>query len=241
MQPFEIEPAHIAQTLKTLRRMFSFTQEALCAASNISVRTIQSIESGKKGADFQTLRSFARAFNVDVGVFRKPNPHEEAKWKEDIERAIRKTAVVPTRPVSTVAEFLNAYGQPNGLNFDMSDIQDPAALRSAAELNDFLQDVLDYWNEASQTERLDMAESIVAIVSDLNAKGCLCHIGSYRQQAVISGKASTIVTVSLVSVRRRLEDDDLRYAIVELGGGWQTVEADRPAMYQGVTNTPAST
>lgn len=129
MQPFEIEPAHIAQTLKTLRRMFSFTQEALCAASNISVRTIQSIESGKKGADFQTLRSFARAFNVDVGVFRKPNPQEEAKWKEDIERAIRKTAVVPTRPVSTVAEFLNAYGQPNGLNFDMSDIKDPAALR----------------------------------------------------------------------------------------------------------------
>lgn len=53
----------------------------------------------------------ARALGWDVQVFAKPTAEQEARQQAEMERALRKTLVVPTHPVRTAKDFLDSYGE----------------------------------------------------------------------------------------------------------------------------------
>src|SRR6267142_771827 len=101
MDTMERDPVYIAQRVKFLRRLRKLTQENVADMAGLTTRTIEKIESGRHKPDEQTLRSLARAFQIDVTYFEKPTPEQEARQRAEIERAVRKTVVFPTDPVRT--------------------------------------------------------------------------------------------------------------------------------------------
>jgi transcriptional regulator with XRE-family HTH domain len=89
METVERDPAYIAGQVRFLRKLFRLTQENLADAAGLSTRTIEKVESGRHRPDEQTLRSLARALNMDVKVFEKPTPEQEARTRAEMDRAVR--------------------------------------------------------------------------------------------------------------------------------------------------------
>lgn len=54
------------ETLKKLRKSRGLTTEQLAKIIHVSKRTIENYESGKTNPDFDTLKHFARFFNVTI-------------------------------------------------------------------------------------------------------------------------------------------------------------------------------
>lgn len=79
METMERDPAYIAEQVKFIRKMHKLTQENLAEAAGLTTRTIEKIESGRHRPDEQTLRSIARAMQIDVHYFEKPTPEQEAR------------------------------------------------------------------------------------------------------------------------------------------------------------------
>ena len=79
METMERDPKYIADTLRSLRKMYGLTQENLAGAATLSTRTIEKAESGRHSPDEQTLRSIARALDLDVTIFEKPTPEQKAE------------------------------------------------------------------------------------------------------------------------------------------------------------------
>ncbi len=109
------DPAFIAQQVKFLRRIHNLTQENLAEAANLSTRTIEKVESGRHVPDEQTLRGIARALGFDAKIFNKPSPEQEAQWQVELDRAGRKTALVPTYPIREARNFLQVFAQRHAL------------------------------------------------------------------------------------------------------------------------------
>lgn len=105
MEVMERNAEYIAAQCKYLRKMLGLTQENLADAAGLTVRTIQKVESGRHVPDVQTLRSIARGIGFDVTVFAKPTPEQEKRQQEEIERALKKTALVPTSPIKKANDF----------------------------------------------------------------------------------------------------------------------------------------
>jgi len=69
MDSMERDPLYIAEQVKFIRKMHRLTQENLADTAGVSTRTIEKIESGRHRPDEQTLRSLARAVQLDVSFF----------------------------------------------------------------------------------------------------------------------------------------------------------------------------
>jgi transcriptional regulator with XRE-family HTH domain len=91
------DPAYVAAQVK-LRKIFELKQQNLADLSGLTTRTVEKVESGRHRANDQTLRSIARA-RVRRRRRRKPTPEEEARTKTQMEKALRKKDLVPTKPI----------------------------------------------------------------------------------------------------------------------------------------------
>jgi transcriptional regulator with XRE-family HTH domain len=228
MDAMERDPHYIAETLRRLRKTFRLTQENLAAAANLSTRTIEKAESGRHCPDEQTLRSIARALGLDERVFDKPSPDQTARERAELERAIRKIAVVPTQPVRTAADFLSAFGPWHGFRVDTSAIKNDEALETAAAMADWLGDLDDIWTECSMSERLQYARSFAELCQQIDALGYVCYMGHHRQRLREKGKSDLIFEVGLMSIQAKEGAEDERYALVRLDGAWENLEGGTP-------------
>jgi transcriptional regulator with XRE-family HTH domain len=221
------DPAYIAQQVKFLRKMFGLTQENLAEAAGLTTRTIEKIESGKHRPEEQTLRSLARAFKMDATYFDKPTPEQEARQKEEIKRAIRKTVLVPTDPIHSASDFLTAFGQRHAFRFDTSAAQSDEALEVAATLVDWIKDLDGIWDDCGMSEQLQYARGFVEQCAQLEALGFVCHIGQHRQVLRQKDHADLVFNVGLLSIQPKEGAEGRRYALVQLDGGWETTKEDR--------------
>jgi transcriptional regulator with XRE-family HTH domain len=233
------DPEHLAGMLRSLRQLFQMTQEALAASAEVSTRTIEKLESGRHGANEQTLRSIARALNLDVKVFDKPSPEEEQRQKAEIERALRKTAFVTTHPVRSAQDFMAQYGEFLGWHLDTSIIEDDQAEEIAAEMGDWLQDLEMIWCECPPSQRLQYAREFASVCRRLEARGYVCHMGHYRaydRGMNYSGR------FGLLAIRPMEAADGERYAMIPLGGTWEVPKEDRAdgGAYDGTTASPSN-
>lgn len=208
--------------------MHGFTQENLADAASITTRTVEKIESGRHAPEEQTLRSIARAFSLDVKIFAKPFPADEAQVRAEMERALRKTVLVPTRPIRTASDFLGAFGERHALRFDCSAVKDDEALEAAASLGDCLRDLTEVWSDMYMSQRLESAREVVALCSNIASRGYLCHMGHHRQQLRQKDRSPLVIEVALVTILPKHENDGTRYGLVSLEDGWETVPTDRP-------------
>ena len=227
MDTMERDPAFIAQQVKFLRKMFRLTQENLADAAGLTTRTIEKIESGKHRPEEQTLRSLARALEIDIAYFEKPTPEQEARQRAEIERAIRKTVLVPTDPIRTTSDFLAAFDQRHAFRFDTSTAQDDEPLEIAASLVDWVKDLNDIWDDCSMSQRLEYARSFVDQCAQLEQFGLLCHMGHHRQVLREKGQSDLTFVVGLLSIQLNEGAEGRRYALIHLQGKWETVDEDR--------------
>jgi transcriptional regulator with XRE-family HTH domain len=233
METMERDPVYIAQQVKFLRKMFRLTQENLANAAGLTTRTIEKIESGRHRPEEQTLLSLARGLGLDVAYFQKPTPEQEARQRAEIERAVRKTVLVPTDPIRTASEFLAAFDQRHAFRFDTSAAESDEALEIAASLVDWIKDLNDVWGDCSMSQRLEYARSFVEKCAQLERLGLLCHMGQHRQVLRERGRPDMVFIVGLMSIQARAEVDGRRYGLVQLEGGWEAVESDRMPLPEG--------
>jgi transcriptional regulator with XRE-family HTH domain len=230
MDTMERDPAFIAQQVKFLRKMFRLTQENLADAAGLTTRTIEKIESGKHRPEEQTLRSLARALEIDIAYFEKPTPEQEARQRAEIERAIRKTVLVPTDPIRTTSDFLAAFDQRHAFRFDTSTAQDDEPLEIAASLVDWVKDLNDIWDDCCMSQRLEYARSFVDQCAQLEQFGLLCHMGHHRQVLREKGQSDLTFVVGLLSIQLNEGAEGRRYALIHLQGKWETVDEDRVSL-----------
>ena len=228
MDTMERDPVYIAEMLRFLRQLHSLTQENVADAAGLTTRTIEHAESGRRRPNEQTLRAIARALSIDVSIFEKPTPQEEARWQAEMERMERKTVMVPTTPIHTANDFKNAYGEWHGWRVDTATVECEEALSIAAQLADYLQDLDGIWGLCSMTERLEYSRHFAELCGQLGELGYVCHIGQHRQRLRESGKPDLVFLAGLMSIRPKAGSEKLKYAILDLDGAWETLPQDRP-------------
>src|SRR5262249_34413917 len=155
------------------------TQENVAEMANVATRTIEKIESGRHRPDEQTLRSLARAFQIDISYFEKPTPEQEARQRSEIERAMRTMVVVATVPVRTASQFLGAFPGQHGFRFHTPAEQSDASLELTAEMIDWVKDVIDGWEDCTSVRQLEMARYFAEMCGRLESIGYLCHMGQH--------------------------------------------------------------
>ena len=171
METMERDRQYIADTLRQLRKVFGLTQENVADTANLSTRTIEKVESGRHRPEEQTLRSIARALGCDVQMFEKPTPEQEAHQRAELERAIRKIVLVPTRSVRTAKDFLGCYGEWHAWRIDTSAVESDEVLEIAATMGDWL-DVYDsIWGECSMSDQLGYARKFADFCQQIEGHG----------------------------------------------------------------------
>lgn len=230
MDAMERDQQQIAETTRTLRRVFGLTQEALAAAANLSTRTIEKVESGRHHPQEQTLRSIARALGFDVAVFDHSPRTDPMHTRREVERAARKTAVLRTQPIRTASELLNEFGSWEAYLIDTSCISDEYALDVAAQMGDWIIDLIDCWDELRMSDRLESARDFIKLCRQIEERGYLCHMGHYRQQMRTTGKPTFLCVAGVMAIRPKADANGERYAVVKLQGDWETLEEDRPTL-----------
>ena len=227
METMERDPQFIAEQVKFIRKTQRLTQENLADAAGVSTRTIEKVESGRHRPDEQTLRSIARAVQIEVSFFEKPTPEKEQRQKVEMERALRKIVVVPTNPVRSASDFLGAFDQREAFRIDTSAVTDDAALDTAAAMSDWITDLDDIWVECSMSQRLEYAREFVKLCQQIEDMGYVCYMGSHRQQLRQRDRSRMIWTVGLMTILPKDGQEGRRYAMVQLDGAWENMEEDR--------------
>jgi transcriptional regulator with XRE-family HTH domain len=106
--------------IKKLRLERHWSQEQLAEMSGLSTRTIQRIESGQN-ADFETLKSLASVFEINLSSLNKEEEKEqlriEEKRNEDIKGLYKFLALAI---FSLIFTFFISYNESNWVIFGMT-------------------------------------------------------------------------------------------------------------------------
>ena len=229
METLECDPIYIAEQVKFIRKMRGLTQENLANAAGLTTRTIEKIESGRHRPEEQTLRSLARAVHINVSFFKKLSPEHEVRQKAEMERALRKMVLVPTRPVRTASDFLSTFDERHAYRIDTSDVTQDEALEAAAAMGDLISDLNDVWNGTYMSQRLDYARSFIALCQQIEKHGYICYMGHHRQQRREKDRPILIFTVGVMAILPKEGAEGIRYALIELDGSWESLESERAA------------
>jgi len=106
--------------IKKLRLERHWSQEQLAEMSGLSTRTIQRIESGQN-ADFETLKSLASVFEINLSSLNKEEESEqlriEEKRNEDVKGLYKFIALAI---FSLILTFFISYNESNWVTFGMT-------------------------------------------------------------------------------------------------------------------------
>jgi transcriptional regulator with XRE-family HTH domain len=230
MYTMERDPHYIADRVKFIRKMHRLTQQNLADAAGVTTRTIEKVESGRHRPDEQTLRSIARAAQLDVRYFKKPTPEQQERQMADLLRAQRKTVFAPINPIRTASDFVSALEHRGALRIDTSAVIEEEALDVAAAMADWIRDCGDIWEECYLSQRVEYAREFVKLCQQIEEMGYICYMGSHRQQLRQKGRSRMIVTVGVMTILPREGAGGTRYAMIELEGAWETMDEDRVAL-----------
>jgi transcriptional regulator with XRE-family HTH domain len=223
----ERDPAYIAEQVKFIRKWHRLTQENLANAAGLTSRTIEKVESGRHRPDEQTLRSIARAMQIDVKFFEKPTAEQQARQTAEMERAFRKTVIAPTYAIHSASDFLSAFAQRHAFRIDTSNVTADEALATAASMTDYITDLNDIWDDCPRSQQLEFARSFVDMCQEIEAFGFVCHLGHHKQQLRRKDQHPMVFTVGVMTLLPEDEAEEGHYALIQLEEGWESLEADR--------------
>lgn len=230
MDTMERDPLYIAEQVRFIRKAHRLTQGNLADAAGLSTRTIEKIESGRHRPDEQTLRSIARAVQLELSYFEKPTPEQAERQRADLLRAQRKMVLAPINRIQSASDFLGAFDQREGFRIDTSAATDDAALDVAAAMADWIRDCGDIWEDCSMSQRVEYAREFVKLCQQIEAMGYACYMGSHRQQLRQKDRSRMIFNVGLMTILPKEGALGTRYAMVQLEGAWESMEEERATL-----------
>lgn len=222
VETMERDPAFIAEQVRLLLKVHGLTQENLADMAGLTTRTIEKVASGRHRPDEQTLRSIARAVQVDVHFFEKPSPEEVERQRAAMERALHKAVLVPLTRITTANQFLGAFDQREAYRIDVSSVDNPEALSIAGAVGDWLRDMTDVWDECYLSQRVEWAGEIVDLIRQLEPLGFGCFMGSHRQ--VLRQPGHPLVFNVGVVTFLPVEGSPTRFGMIELEGDWERLD-----------------
>lgn len=228
METMERNAEYIASQCKYIRKMLALTQENLADAAGLTGRTIQKVESGRHVPEVQTLRSLARALGFDIMIFSKPTPEEEKCQHEEMERALRKTVLVPTSPIKRPNDFYSRNREWHGLLINSSAVKADDALELATTISDWMVETNELWDISTASQRLAYSTEIAELCRELEGLGYLTHFGHLRQKHAKDNEM--ILDVGMMTFLPKSGNDGDRYGIVTLEDPWEAPEQDRPKL-----------
>ncbi len=232
MNNMKRDPLFIADQLKFIRKMYSFTQENLADASGMTTRTIQKVESGRHIPDEQTLRSICRVFQIELSYFDIPSPDQVELQIAKMKETLKKTVVVPISPINSAQDFLNAFEMRQAFRIDTSMIDHDKALSVACGMGDLISDYIDIWDEVYMSQRLGYAKEIVSQCKQVSELGFTCFIGTHMQQMRAKERPALVINVVLMTFLPNSQSGKTRYGLVQLDGNWECMGEDIIKEYQ---------
>lgn len=182
--------AHSVPHIKDLRTARAWSQEQLAQVASINVRTIQRIENGEP-ASFETLKSIAAAFDMDVAKLIEPKKSEQKK------------------PEATPGDFLlrvengtqlfSFFGATHGYQFQNDELDNDG---KADLVGSFLQELHDWgemWDETEPGERVRVAHDFTKRIAELEQLGLWVFAGRTRRK-VAAGDKPLIFNVLVIQV-----------------------------------------
>lgn len=157
------------------RKQKGWTQETLAAISGISVRAVQRAENGEIAGSV-VRRALARAFELeDIDVFNKqihiPN---EKTLKEEYARIQQETLTLSLKKVSNGKILREMTEQAEACAFDSMTTLSNEAEKCFAELQDYLKDYKDIYDELTAVQKLDINDELQKMLDQLEKENiCL--------------------------------------------------------------------
>ncbi len=188
-----LDPKILGFWIKCVREAAHWSQEALAANSNVDVRTIQRVESGKP-ASVTTRRALARGLGYDnPDIFDSPDfiasVHKilgdlNGTSPEAMEKQFPDHMRLPAEKVSSGDALGRLTDISNGLTLHMEDQISQDAKQIAASLFDYLQDMQDIRSDVSFTDKLSYNQEMGVMLSDLEANGAVAY-SAIRQTKIV--------------------------------------------------------
>jgi transcriptional regulator with XRE-family HTH domain len=199
-------PKFLAFWTKCIRESSHWSQEALAAASGLTVRTIQRIEAGNP-ASVTTRRALARGLGYDnPDVFEDP---EFIKGVQALFEGLRKVQddevqkQFPDHIRVSVARATNgealariAY-EASAYLFHADEAIANKAKEIAASIFDFLRDLGDLGDDGSFTERLSYQRSLDDLLKQLESQGTACY-SAFRTTKMVGAHWTDKTPIPLV-------------------------------------------
>lgn len=183
----------IALNIRTLREARGWTQEQLATIARVTPRTIQRAE--KTGiVNQETLRDLAAAFKVEPEFLKIDTKALAAEAEEFLQR----------HTIVEMSEFTERMTLPKlegvcAMHFKCA-ATTPNVAEPAAEINDWLQELLDCADLMSASQWLETSKALYEVVKKLHAADATLSLGIGHVDVVGMGKSSAWpVLVALVN------------------------------------------
>jgi transcriptional regulator with XRE-family HTH domain len=218
-----------ASNIRRLREHLTWTQEQLAEAARINVRTVQRAEEGR-GLSSETLLAIAGAFDVDVDALRTdplaafvaklgvaPDEVTDELIAAKAKELLDTYTMIPVTPVASSADF-NAVFSAQAVMFECDASDDPV-LDLAAELKQYVTDVMDLKGDLGAVQQRDCAKEAFAIVQRLSKLKYAVSIGARDQRLKLrNGEPLDLNTLYVLVVP---EDRHLSLLAIEKGARLQ--------------------
>jgi transcriptional regulator with XRE-family HTH domain len=224
----EIEPVNeiIAVNIRTLREAKPWTQAQLAEAADIAERTIQRAEEGR-GLSAETLQAVAGALDVSVDHLRFDAkeymseflgvPRDEVTPElvaARIAAAEAKYWRIPLARITTSSDMRPVF-EADALRFEAIALTEEAQ-DIAAELHQWLRDLLDIGDEMGPQQQREFLKSAFELVERLQRAGCTAAIGLHRHSLVRRGGGESMPCTTLYALVGS-NDDVPEFVAVEKG------------------------
>lgn len=184
--------AHQAPHIKELRTARAWSQEQLAQIAGINVRTIQRIENGEP-ASFETLKSIAASFDIDVSTLLEPKKSEQKKQESAPGDFLLR--------VENGTQLFSFFGASHAYQFQNDELDDDAKVDLVGSFLQELHDWGEMWDEVEPGERVRIAHDFTKRIVELEQLGLWVFAGRTRRK-VAAGDKPLIFNVLVVQVHR---------------------------------------
>lgn len=188
-----IDPKLLGFWIRVLRMASNLSQDALAAASDLTVRTIQRVEAGAR-ASLTTRRAIARGLGYD-----NPNIFDDPQFVNTVTSVFAaiaddRTKKVEARHPDHFKLEVASIGSGTALAalidgseawcFHCDDSAEPEAQKEAASFFDALQDYGDIWRELSHSDRFAAQRNFDELIQALVGHGVRVYGGKRERKFV---------------------------------------------------------
>lgn len=184
--------AHSAPHIKDLRTARAWSQEQLAQVAGINVRTIQRIETGEP-ASFETLKSIAAAFDMDVAKLLEPKKSEQKKAEAASGDFLLR--------IESGTQLFSFFGATHAYQFSNDELDDDAKVDIVGSFLQELHDWGDLWDEIEPAERVRVSHDFTKRIAELEQLGLWVFAGRTRRKIAAGEKLPTF-NVLVVQVHR---------------------------------------